>query len=594
MKIHILFLFLLFAVNLRAMPLINVDHRETVSLNGKWSIVIDPYQMGYYDYRYQPSANGFFKNEKPQKRWERVEYSFDTDLQLNVPGDWNSQKESLYLYEGTIWYQNYFQVQPKPDERLFLYFGAVNYHARVYLNGEKLGEHIGGFTPFHFEITDQVKAGKNDLILMVDNTRHMQAVPTVNTDWFNYGGITRRVMLVRTHETFIRDYRIQLDPENSEKMTGFVQLDGVQKKQKIEIHIPEAGIREATETDADGRAEIQFNHNLKLWSPETPKLYDVIIKTETYTLSDRIGFRSIGTEGTSILLNGEPVYLRGICIHEEAPYEDGSRAFSEDHARILLGWAKDLGCNFVRLAHYPHNEWMTRVADELGLMLWSEIPVYWTIQWKNQHTYENAENQLTEMINRDKNRASVILWSMANETPLSEARLDFLTSLAQQARALDPTRLLTAAMERHYTDEYTLLIDDPFGEVVDVLGCNEYIGWYDGLPAKCDSITWTSAYNKPVIISEFGAGALYNMHGDSLTRWSEEFQASVYRHNIDMLNKVDFIQGMTPWILKDFRSPRRPLPRIQDFWNRKGLISDQGQRKLAFYELQKYYKCKAE
>ena len=133
------------------------------------------------------------------------------------------------------------------------------------------------------------------------------------------------------------------------------------------------------------------------------------------------------------------------------------------------------------------------------------------------------------------------------------------------------------------------MIDDPFGKKLDVIGDNEYIGWYDGLPSKADHLVWKCAYDKPVIISEFGAGALYGKHGDDLTRWTEEYQANVYRHQVNMLRKVSFIKGMTPWILIDFRSPRRVLPDIQDFWNRKGLISDRGEKKQAFYILQKFY-----
>ncbi len=214
---------------------------------------------------------------------------------------------------------------------------------------------------------------------------------------------------------------------------------------------------------------------------------------------------------------------------------------------------------------------------------------YWTILWENEATFLNAQNQLIEMITRDRNRASIILWSMANETPLEAARLVFLKKLFDRARELDPTRLITAAMERHYIDEKTQMIDDTFGEYVDVLGCNEYIGWYDGLPEKCDRIEWRNKYSKPVIIIEMGGGALYGYHGDELTRWTEEFQQSVYQHNLAMLDKVEFIKGISPWILKDFRSPRRPLPRIQDFWNRKGLVSDRGDRKKAFYILKNYY-----
>jgi beta-glucuronidase len=238
---------------------------------------------------------------------------------------------------------------------------------------------------------------------------------------------------------------------------------------------------------------------------------------------------------------------------------------------------------------------MVRMADSLGVMVWAEVPVYWTIQWENRATLANARNQLTELITRDRNRAAVILWSMANETPPSEPRLAFLRALASRARELDPTRLITAALELHYRFEDGILsIDDPFGRDLDVIAINEYLGWYVGLPALADSVRWESAYDKPLIVSEFGAGALQGYHADAETRWSEEYQASVYRHQVAMLQRIPFLRGMTPWILTDFRSPRRPLPGIQDFWNRKGLISDRGIRKQAFFVLQQHYQAIAE
>jgi len=306
-------------------------------------------------------------------------------------------------------------------------------------------------------------------------------------------------------------------------------------------------------------------------------------------LSSKYAFRSIETKGTDILLNGRPIFLRGVCIHEEAPIR-GGRANSREDAQMLLGWAKELGANFVRLAHYPHNEHMIREADRLGIMVWSEVPVYWTIQWENPDTIDNARNQLSEMITRDKNRASVIIWSVANETPLSDARLAFLKNLVSRAREIDGTRLLTAAMERHYVDATTQMIDDPLGEYLDVLGCNEYVGWYDGLPEKADKLEWRSKYQKPVIMSEFGGDALYGHHGDDLTRWTEEYQESIYHHQIAMLKRIPFLRGTSPWILTDFRSPRRPLPKIQDYWNRKGLISSGGEKKKAFFVMQQWYR----
>jgi beta-glucuronidase len=194
------------------------------------------------------------------------------------------------------------------------------------------------------------------------------------------------------------------------------------------------------------------------------------------------------------------------------------------------------------------------------------------------------------MITRDKNRAAVVIWSVANETPLSDARLAFLKNLISHARSLDSTRLLSAAMERHYINDTTQMIDDPLGEYLDVLGCNEYVGWYDGLPEKADRLEWRSKYQKPLVMSEFGGDALYGHHGDALTRWTEEYQENIYQHQIAMLKKIPFLRGTSPWILTDFRSPRRPLPRIQDYWNRKGLISSRGEKKKAFYVLQQWYR----
>jgi beta-glucuronidase len=574
---------------LSLLAIANPDGRKTTSLDGKWQVIVDPYESGFYDYRYKPSANGYFKDAKPKTKSDLVEYDFDRSETLNVPGDWNTQSDQLFFYEGTIWYRKSFDYERRPNTRLFVYFGAANYFADVYLNGEKIGQHEGGFTPFNFEITKLVRGTGNSLIVKVDNKRRRDAVPTLMTDWWNYGGLTRHVKLVETPATFVHDYFIQLRKGSRNRVSGWVKLDGDKRSQKITVRIPEAGISKSFTTDASGSAAIDFTADLKLWSPENPKLYDVAIEAETDQVRDQIGFRSIETKGTDILLNGRPIFLRGVCIHEEAPLR-GGRAYSREDALTLLGWAKELGANFVRLAHYPHNEFIVREADRMGIMVWSEIPVYWTILWENPATFDNARNQLTEMIARDKNRAAVVIWSVANETPLGDARLSFLKNLISHARSLDSTRLMSAAMERHYTDATTQMIDDPLGEYLDVLGCNEYVGWYDGLPEKADRLEWKSKYEKPLVMSEFGGDALYGHHGDPLTRWTEEYQENLYQHQLNMLKKIPFLRGTAPWILTDFRSPRRPLPGIQDYWNRKGLISNRGEKKKAFYVMQQYYR----
>ena len=572
----------------RAGLIANTEGRRTITLDGEWKTIIDPYESGFYDYRYQPSIDGYFKNAKPKSKSDLIEYDFDTSASLKVPGDWNTQSEQLFFYEGTIWYKKSFAYQRKPNTRLFVYFGAANYLADVYLNGEKLGQHEGGFTPFDFEITKLIHDGDNFLIVKVDNKRRRDAMPTLMTDWWNYGGLTRDVKLIETPATFVQDYFIQLQKGSRNRIAGWVKLNGATLNQRVTIGIPEAGISRSFTTDASGRTAIDFTADLKLWSPETPKLYEVIIETETDQVRDQIGFRSIETKGTEILLNGRPIFLRGASIHEEAPFR-GGRANTREDAQTLLGWAKQLGANFVRLAHYPHNEYMVREADRMGIMVWSEIPVYWTILWENPATLENARNQLSEMIARDKNRAAVVIWSVANETPLSDSRLSFLRNLVAHARSLDPTRLISAAMERRYLDATTQMIDDPLGQYLDVLGCNEYVGWYDGLPEKADQLQWRTKYQKPLIMSEFGGDALFGNHGDASARWTEEYQEDLYRHQIAMLKRIPFLRGTAPWILMDFRSPRRPLAKIQDYWNRKGLISNKGEKKKAFYVMQGYY-----
>lgn len=573
----------------QAPSLINTEARKTFSLNGNWQIIIDPYENGYYNYRYEPAENGYFKNQKPQNKSDLIEYDFDKSETLKVPGDWNTQKEKLLLYEGTIWYKKDFDYQAlTPTRRLFVHFGAVNYKAVVYLNGARLGDHEGGFTPFNFEITNLVKEKDNFLIVKVDNKRSREFVPTLNTDWYNYGGITRDVNLAEVPSAFIKDYFIQLRKGSDKTISGWIMLDGNQKNQEIKIKIPEIHSENLFTLNDSGYSNFLFKAEVELWSPENPKLYDVIIESESDTVKEKIGFRRIEVNGPDILLNGKKIFLKGISVHEEAPLK-GGRANTKEDAKIIFSWLKELSGNFIRLAHYPHNENIVRLADEMGVLIWSEIPVYWTILWNNEKTFLNAKNQLTEMIKRDNNRASIILWSVSNETPLSDERLSFLKKLNEQARFLDSTRLITAALENHYINEKTIMIDDPFGEYLDVIGLNEYLGWYDGLPDKIDKINYQTKYNKPVIISEFGADALQGLHGDSLTRWTEEYQANVYEHQIKLMKRFPNLSGMTPWILADFRSPRRNLPGIQDHWNRKGLISDRGIKKKAFYILQKFY-----
>ena len=571
----------------------NILSREKISLNGKWNYIVDVQEEGYYDYRMNPISHGFFLNAKPQKPEDLIEYDFDKAPEMEIPSDWNTKDDKLFFYEGTVWFKKSFDYNPKQGKKIILYFSAINYEAIVYINGKLLGKHEGGFTPFNYDVTDKIINGENFVIVKVDNKRKPENVPTLIFDWWNYGGITRDVFIVETDEVYIQNYKFELDKTKYDQVHFSAELNDKIEGKTIDVSFPELKIRQSFTTDSEGKTSGIINiKNLKLWSPEEPKLYSVGLKLDDSNLLDEIGFRSIETLNKKILLNGKPIYLRGISIHEEKP-NGGGRANSPEDAQILLSWAKEIGCNFVRLAHYPHNEYMVREAEKMGILVWSEIPCYWTIAWENPSTLENAKNQLTDMISRDQNRANIIIWSIANETPRGEARDKFLAQLADHARSLDNSRLISMAMEITPGKNYACLLDDNINKYVDIISFNEYIGWYR-IVKDAAKMVLKIPYDKPVIVSEFGGGAKYGLHGEKNQRWTEEFQENLYIENIAMLDKIDGLAGTTPWILKDFRSPRRVLNEIQDYYNRKGLFSDKGEKKKAFYILKEWYDKKLE
>jgi beta-glucuronidase len=589
------FSFLIFGKTMaQEIPLLaNISSRNNITLNGKWSYIVDPLENGYYDYRLLPfKNNGFFEN----KKWnttDLTEYNFATSATMDIPSDWNSKDERLFFYEGTVWFQKDFNYKKSSQTKGILHFGAVNYDAKVYVNGKLAGSHVGGYTPFNFDVTNLLVDGNNFVVVKVDNKRHKDNVPTVNMDWWNYGGITRDVTLAQVPNTYIEDYLVQLDKKDKTKISGWVKLNSETANQSVSINIPELKIRKNVTTDAKGMAYFEIKSKPLLWTPENPKLYEVAINKADENITDKIGFRTIETKGKEILLNGKKVFLRGISIHEEAPFRSG-RAWSTEDAVTLLTWAKELGCNYVRLAHYPHNENMVKEAEKMGLMIWSEVPVYWTISWTNPDTYANAERQLHDMIYRDKNRCGIVIWSIANETPHGDDRDVFLSKLAKYARTQDNSRLISMAMEVTKSPNNVNTLHDNMNEYVDIVSFNQYLGWYRGTNESCKDMQWVIPYNKPVIISEFGGEALQGLHGDKKERWNEEYQEELYVQNTQMFNRIEGLAGVSPWILVDFRSPRRQLPNIQDFFNRKGLISDQGIKKKAFYVMKDWYTQKEE
>ena len=622
-----------------------IDSRQIQSLNGEWSYIVDPMNNGLPESSF---FGGFPKNKIQKTGMELIEYNFETASKIQIPGAWNAIDERLFFYRGPVWLYKKFNYSPKKEALTHLYIEGSNFTTKIFLNGSIVGEFEGGYVPFNFNISKYLKEGENILLVQTDNTLNESSVPTQKTDWWPWGGIVGDVYVVETPKQFIQNAYLQLNPDDFSEVLFKLKMNKESTGHIIKLEIPELQFMAEYKTNSFGAISENIKINPQLWSPLSPKLYEVKISSEAETISDKIGFRSIQTKGQKIYLNNSEIQFKGIAMHSE-PIGIPGPAFSKEHFQKLLLTAKDLNINFIRAAHYPYTRHLAKVADQLGLMLWEEVPVYWNIDWDNSNTLNIAKNQITRLVQRDQNRASVVVWSVANETPLSSSRMKFLKALLDEIEINDSSRLSTAALlsgsEEQFRSlvlvlalqgaksqwvspkekaifqlildqanipidselSFSLSIDDPLGESVDLISYNEYFGWYyvtfftdqmmisEGTLRKLmfevmPDIKISSSFDKPIHISEFGAGAKYGNHTNKI--WSEEYQAKLYKHQLEMLSNNPQIQGISPWVFKDFRAMLRPLPGIQDFYNRKGLIDESGNKKEAFKVLADFYENK--
>ncbi len=622
-----------------------IDSRQIQSLNGEWSYIVDPMNNGLPESSF---FGGFPKNKIQKTGMELIEYNFETASKIQIPGAWNAIDERLFFYRGPVWLYKKFNYSPKKEALTHLYIEGSNFTTKIFLNGSIVGEFEGGYVPFNFNISKYLKEGENILLVQTDNTLDESSVPTQKTDWWPWGGIVGDVYVVETPKQFIQNAYLQLNPDDFSAVLFKLEMNKESSGHIIKLEIPELQFKAEYKTNSLGAISENIKINPQLWSPLSPKLYEVKISSEAETISDKIGFRSIQTKGQKIYLNNSEIQFKGIAMHSE-PIGIPGPAFSKEHFQKLLLTAKDLNINFIRAAHYPYTRHLAKVADQLGLMLWEEVPVYWNIDWDNSNTLNIAKNQITRLVQRDQNRASVVVWSVANETPLSSSRMRFLKTLLDEIEINDSSRLSTAALlsgsEEQFRSlvlvlalqgsksqwvtpkekaifqlildqanipidselSFSLSIDDPLGESVDLISYNEYFGWYyvtfftdqmkisEGTLRKLmfevmPDIKISSSFDKPIHISEFGAGAKYGNHTNKI--WSEEYQAKLYKHQLEMLSNNPQIQGISPWVFKDFRAMLRPLPGIQDFYNRKGLIDENGNKKEAFDVLADFYENK--
>ena len=554
-----------------------IGARPILSLAGDWRLTLDLFDEGLRQHWYA-------LDDTPPSQWAAPrDYEIEAGELVPVPSCWTVRKPEWTYFEGAAWYTRALDWQRGPaGERVLLNIGAANYLALVFLNGAFVGGHQGGSTPFTLDVTDGLKDGTNRLQIMVENRRMPDRVPMHHIDWFNHGGLYREVSLMRLPALHIKRAGAALLP-GGKTARFFVLLSQAQSTTAL-LRIPELGI-EALVPLVAGTGELILAFPGTFWSPDNPKLYDISFAIGEDVFRERVGFRTIETCGTDILLNGKRIWLKGVCVHEDHPIL--GKVSSEADVRQRFRDAREMGCNFLRLAHYPHHEHAARIADEVGLLLWAEIPVYWAIAFDNPKTYADAENQLQELIARDINRASIILWGVGNENADTDARLSFLSRLARAAKTADPSRLIGAAC---LINRQTFAIEDRLAAVLDVIGLNEYFGWYEPDFAGLDRLLANSCPDKPVLISETGADAVSGLRGTGRQLFTEDWQAEFYRQQFVRIAACPYIAGMAAWLLYDFPTERRQTS-CQKGYNRKGLITaDRKTRKAAFQVLGDLYR----
>ena len=559
--------------------LIFMGGRSVTSLDGDWTFCVDLLDTGLRQKWFAMLP------EAPEDRTEPWDYDPYMGETVPVPSNWAMLKEKWYFFEGSAWYTRPLDIDDVDEtKRQFLRFGAAAYDCKIFLNGDFIGNHYGASTPFCVELTGKLKPGRNWIMVCVNNSRTRDRVPMRNTDWFNYGGLYREVAFFETPTSLIRDFFLYLVPDGSyATLRAEVTVDSAEARSAV-VSVPGLGVEAEIALDADGRGVAEIAARPDLWSPETPVLYDVSVSCGADRITDRVGFRQIERRGTEILLNGAPLFLRGISVHEDDAVL--GKVSNEEDLRRRFDHASELGCNYLRLAHYPHHERAAEIADELGFLLWEEIPVYWAIDFENPATYRDADNQLKELIKRDRNRASVIIWSVGNENPDTDARLDFMKGLAETCKTLDPSRLTSAACLVNHAQNR---IEDRLATHIDIIGLNEYYGWYEENFEDLAAIGENSDPDRPVVISETGADGVIGDKGPERGLFSEAYMAEVYIKQIATLRKLDYIKGMSPWILYDFRVERRQNI-FQNGYNHKGLIAaDKKTKKKAFRILAEYY-----
>jgi beta-glucuronidase len=580
------------------------DFRNTLNLSGVWKFKKDSLEIG------------------EKEKWFN---GLTNSRSIAVPGSWNDQFEEFSDYVGIAWYEtNTYIPAGWKNQRIFIRVGAATYAAKIWINGRPLGQHEGGQLPFAFELNPLVKWNANNRItIQVENILKPSRVPTggavqtsffhntpaTNYDFFPYSGLNRAVWLYTIPvKTSINDVVIKTGFQGSEGiMEVKVKLDGAAADGEVTVSGNRKSITMPVHFKTGSGVALIKIPNVRLWSPDDPFLYTVVVKVkQNDKVVDRYvsetGVRTISTTNKEVLLNGKPIFLKGFGKHEDFTIFGRGTALPvmvKDFA--LMKWA---GANSFRTSHYPYDEEYMNMADREGILVIDEIPavgLYFhgdTVALKLRQA--QCKKDIEELINRDKNHPSVIMWSVANE-PFGSAAFQVqstatpdvnsgtargmiaLGELIQTAKKKDPTRPATFVGVMGGPPSWLTL-----GDVVCI---NRYWGWYVGqgnIPGAAKMIgneldETYKATQKPIMLTEFGADANLTGHFDTPKPYSEEYQRDLIKAYLDVADSKDYVFGMHVWCFADFKTAAAQMR--PGAINYKGVFTRDRKPKMSAYYL---------
>lgn len=568
--------------------------REYIKLDGIWKFKLDPKNEGIN------SNFGWYHKDLNEKDWE----------ERPVPSCWdlykNKNEEDYRFYDGKAWYRYKFKVPEKWKEKYVkLNFLGVNYRCRIWINGRFVGTHEGGNTPFSLDVSDLLNYGKENCIAVQVERRKWgtlenHEIPPKDFDWWPWGGILKSVYLEATSQVTIS--KIILNAPFEEKiLRAYVVIYNHSKTpQTVEIKFnPGYGTGGDIESKkvslkAQETRVVSFTIPIpqaKSWDLSSPQLYKAVaILNNGDTLFARYGRRSIKIKGSQLLLNGKPIFLKGVNWHSENPKSGG--AMSAEEIAQDLNLIKILGANFVRFSHYNRHPSAYEWADENGLLIMDEVENYWmnAYQLKYQiNKYGLSLALVLSMVWNQINHPSIVIWSVANECEThTSLGIEFFKTMYKKIKQLDPSqRPITFAAWGSYHGWREEL--EAF-KYVDIIGLNEYFGFFYGVSEDLSErlLEVHKKYpTKPILITESGTWAVHGCHGGSQTPGTEEYQRKYFQDHWSIVMKFkEFVIGYTWWVFADHLSRHQPNSAIP-YVSTMGLVDRERKPKLVFEAFQK-------